>query len=110
MEIFHNQGAASPNVKECKTIVGDSVYFALVDLGQIKQISDDVVYPIDLYNDLIEALTLFLNERGSITASEARDLLATSRKYTIALLEHMDELRITRRSGDIRIPARPIPT
>ena len=34
--------------------------------------------------------------------AEARDLLGTSRKYAIALLEHLDELRITRRNGDLR--------
>jgi selenocysteine-specific elongation factor len=33
-----------------------------------------------------------------------RDLLDTSRKYAIALLEHLDERRLTRRVGDDRVP------
>lgn len=110
MGVFQKQGVMSPSTKECKAIVGDEVYFALIDLGRIKPIAEDVVYSIDLYNSLIERLTGYLYERGSITASEARDLLAASRKYAVALLEHMDELRITRRSGDVRLPARPTPT
>jgi selenocysteine-specific elongation factor len=37
-----------------------------------------------------------------MTAAEARDVLGTTRKYILPLLEHMDERRITRRVGDER--------
>lgn len=107
MDVFRSQGVTSPSVKECKAMVGELVYYALIDQGRIKQVSDDVVYPTDIYTDLIEKLTGYLLERGSISAPDARDLLGASRKYAIALLEHMDELRITRRSGDTRLPSRP---
>lgn len=108
MAQFKRQGILSPSVKECKALVGDAVYFALVDMGRIKPVSDDVVYSAELYDLLLSQLTNHLHNKGSISAPEARDLLGASRKYAIALLEHMDELRITRRSGDIRVPARPI--
>ena len=89
-------------------MVGESIYFALVDLGRIKPITEDVVYAAALYEQLIAKLTDYLHQKGSISAPEARDLLGGSRKYAIALLEHMDELRITRRNGDVRLPARPL--
>jgi len=100
-------GVQSPSVKECKAAVGESVYFALVDQGRLKPISEDVVYSSALYEGLVTRLVEFLRAHGSISAAEARDVLGTSRKYAIALLEHLDELRITRRSGDIRLPAKP---
>lgn len=108
MALFRHNGPLSPSVKECKGIVDEGTYYALVDLGRIKPIAEDVVYSTEIYIELISKLTDFLNTQGSITAAEARDLLGTSRKYAIALLEHMDELRITRRSGDARLPARPL--
>ena len=108
MDQFKRQGILSPSVKECKAVVGDGIYYALVDLGRLKSISEDVVYTAELYDQLLNQLTSHLHQTGSISAPEARDLLGASRKYAIALLEHMDELRITRRSGDIRLPARPI--
>ena len=89
-------------------MVGDLVYYALVDLGQLKPVAEDVVYSADMYESLIGRLTQQLHQQGSLSAPEARDLLGTSRKYAIALLEHMDELHITQRSGDSRIPARPL--
>lgn len=74
----------------------------------MKPVAEDVVYAADLYESLIARLTRQLHQQGYISAPEARDLLGTSRKYAIALLEHMDELRITQRSGDSRVPARPL--
>jgi selenocysteine-specific elongation factor len=108
MAQFESQGLLSPSVKECKAMVGESLYFALVDLGRIRPVADDVVYAAALYDQLLAKLTDYLHQKGSISAPEARDLLGASRKYAIALLEHMDELRITRRDGDVRLPARPL--
>lgn len=107
MDLFDRQGILSPSVKECKAIVGEATYHALVDTGQIKPISEEVVYSMEMYRRLIAQLTDYLHAKGSISAPETRDLLNASRKYAIALLEHMDELRITRRAGDARIPVRP---
>jgi len=44
----------------------------------------------------------FLTEKGEITAAAFRDLLGSSRKYTIALLEYFDREGMTIRVGDIR--------
>ncbi|NKQ34742.1 MAG: selenocysteine-specific translation elongation factor [Chloroflexi bacterium] len=96
-------GVASPNVKECKTAVGEDVYFALTDLGQLVQISSDVVYAPAEYEELTGKIVAYLRGHGRINAAQTRDLLQTSRKYAIALLEHLDEKRVTRRVGDDRV-------
>ncbi len=103
---MEERGIQSPSVKECKAAVGEAVYFALVDQDRLRQINEDVVYSAGVYTQAIERLTGFLNEHGSISAAEARDLLGTSRKYAVALLEHLDDRHITRREGDVRLPAK----
>ena len=100
---FARLGINSPSVKESKTAVGEDVYFALVDLGQLRPISADVVYDQATYDQLVEKLMRHLKAKESINAAQARDLLGTSRKYAIALLEHLDERRLTRRVGDDRV-------
>ena len=107
--VFAAQGVNSPSVKECKALVGDALYFALVALGQVRPINEEVVYSAPIYVDLLARLEGHLRQHGAITAPEARDLLGTSRKYAIALLEHLDELRLTRRVGDTRELVRPLP-
>jgi selenocysteine-specific elongation factor len=44
-----------------------------------------------------------LEKNGKITVAEARDLLGSSRKYVLALLEQMDEMKLTKRVGDERV-------
>ncbi|MCA1847128.1 MAG: SelB C-terminal domain-containing protein, partial [Actinobacteria bacterium] len=41
---------------------------------------------------------------GSLTVSQARDLLGSSRKYVLAILAHFDAEGVTRRRGDERLP------
>ena len=41
---------------------------------------------------------------GSLTVSQARDLLGSSRKYVLAILAHFDAQGVTRRRGDERFP------
>ena len=40
---------------------------------------------------------------SSITLAQTRDMLKTSRKYAQALLEHLDEIGVTKRTGDERV-------
>lgn len=96
-------GVVSPSVKECKTAVGEDVYFALLDLGQLKQVNQDVVYTATDYGKINQQIIDFLQQNGEIDAAQTRDLLQTSRKYAIALLEHLDDIKITKRIGDKRV-------
>ncbi|MDX1416873.1 MAG: selenocysteine-specific translation elongation factor [Candidatus Promineifilaceae bacterium] len=100
---FQRSGAASPSVKESKAVVGDDVYGALVDLGILVQLNQDVVYAKAQYDHMVSQIIAFLKANGQIDAAQTRDLLKTSRKYAIALLEHLDDIRVTRRMGDHRI-------
>ena len=52
-------------------------------------------------NELIEAARAQFGEK-SFTASEFRDFFATSRKYAIPILEHLDSRQVTYRQGDNR--------
>jgi selenocysteine-specific elongation factor len=101
--LFLGRGVNSPSVKETKAMVGDDVYMALVDLNRLIQINQEVVYLTDTYRDLERTIVDYLNANGSINAGQTRDILGTSRKYAIALLEFMDSNLITERKGDDRL-------
>lgn len=81
-----------------------SLMNAASEIGIFKKIKDDFFLPIDLYIKSKEAVLKVLNDRGEITVAEVRDLLNTSRKYALPLLEHFDEIGFTKRIGDKRIP------
>lgn len=102
LALFSREGINSPSVKDAKAAVGDDVYFALVDLGQLVPLNEAVVYAAAEYQEITQKIIDFLQQNGQITAAEVRDLLDTSRKYIIAILEHLDQQKITRRTGDVR--------
>lgn len=91
-----------PSVKECQAEVGEDVYTALLELGQLTQVSPEVVFRKADYEQMVAAVRAVLTQNGQITAAEARDLFNTSRKYALGLLEHLDAIGLTRREGDFR--------
>ncbi|MGI8913280.1 MAG: selenocysteine-specific translation elongation factor [Chloroflexota bacterium] len=73
----------------------------LVEQGQVVRLNEQLVYSGTTYQDMVRRVLTTL-EGGPITVAQVRDLLDISRRYSLALLEHLDALRITRRSGDER--------
>ena len=76
---------------------------ALVDQGRIVRVNEDVVYLKSAYDEMSTRVVELARANGEVTISDVRELFSTSRKYTLALLEHMDRLQVTRRVGDNRV-------
>jgi selenocysteine-specific elongation factor len=97
------QGVNSSSVKDVRGQLGDDVYLALIDLSQLVQLNAEVVYSGPVYQDLVDQIKEYLDREGKINVAALRDMFNTSRKYAIALLEHLDDVHITRREGDDRV-------
>jgi selenocysteine-specific elongation factor len=103
---FHesSEGLSMPPAwAEAEVIVGPEVLNALIEQGRIVKLTGGILFLHEKYTEAIVRLVDYLREHGSMTVSEARDLLGTTRKYIVPLLEHMDALHITRRQGDKRL-------
>ena len=74
----------------------------LAEQGRVVRASQGVVFDAATYARIEAEVTARLRSAGKVTVAEARDLLGTSRKYTLALLEEMDDRKVTRRAGDER--------
>ncbi len=75
----------------------------LVDQGRVVRLSDAVVYEAGAYREMVDGIIAAIRENGKINVGQVRDRFQTSRKYALALLEHLDQQRITRRVGDDRV-------
>jgi len=75
----------------------------LVKQGRVVKVSDSVVFTASAYDEMVKRITAHIKANGKITLGETRDLLNTSRKYAQALLEYLDQQKITRRRGDERV-------
>jgi selenocysteine-specific elongation factor len=93
---------APPSVKECQAELGEEVYAALLSSGELVQVSAEVVFSRQGYQQMVAEVRGMIEREGQIKASQVRDRFQTSRKYVLALLEHLDDIGITIRVGDVR--------
>ena len=75
----------------------------LIECGDVVQVAEGIVFGADAYHLMLQRITEHLQSNGTVTLAQVRDLFGTTRKYAQALLEHLDEERITRRIGDERV-------
>ena len=107
LRMFRESPYTPPGRSESEEIVGSEVLASLIEQGRLVKLgssSDSVLFLRESYEEAIAKLVAYLQEHHKMTAAEARDVLGTTRKYILPLLEHMDERHITRRVGDERIP------
>ncbi|MDF2520273.1 MAG: selenocysteine-specific translation factor [Clostridia bacterium] len=79
------------------------VYNALVDMGQLVKLEEDIAFTKEAYEEAVSLLKDYILNNGSIQLGQFRDLLGTSRKYAMALLDSFDQAKITKRVEDKRI-------
>jgi selenocysteine-specific elongation factor len=100
---FRGAPYTTPSYKDSAAAVGEDVLMALVETGQLVRISPDVLLLSDTYDKLVAWVKNYISEHGSLNVGQVRDAFNTSRKYALALLEYLDDQRITKRVGDERV-------
>lgn len=70
--------------------------------GSLIRISDSMYLTSSAYNRMIADLRNFFSKKPEMTVAEFRDILGTTRKYALPILEYLDSNKVTLRVGDIR--------
>ena len=83
--------------------IGPDVLQALIEAKTLTRVNEGVLFLAETYHEMVERIVAHLRSEGSITVAQVRDMFATSRKYALPLMEHLDERRVTRRVGDKRV-------
>jgi len=83
---------------------------ALIYLGRLVKVSADLVFPRSVVEDVQARVREHIAVHGSVDVAGLRDMLNTSRKYALPLLEYLDQIEFTRRVGDVRVLAARAPS
>ena len=75
----------------------------LAEEGRVVRAPQGVVFAAAVYERLKTQVTGHVREHGVITVAQARDIIGASRKYALAILERLDDDKVTRRRGDERV-------
>ncbi|HEY9287767.1 MAG TPA: SelB C-terminal domain-containing protein, partial [Candidatus Dormibacteraeota bacterium] len=75
----------------------------LIAQRRVVRLNDDTVFARSAYDDAVARIRTHLADHRTLTVAAARDVLGSSRRYVLPLLEWLDSQKITRRVGDDRI-------
>jgi selenocysteine-specific elongation factor len=105
LEILGRQPFAPPSLSDAMQTSGAGleVVRALAQQGALVRLSEDVAFTHDAYERAVAMVKDVIATTGSVTVAQMRDRMAASRRPVLALLEHLDAQRVTRRVGDGRV-------
>lgn len=90
-------GFAPNEVPDCKQVVE-----SLVTGGALVMLTPQICIHRQVYEDICEKTRAHFARKDELTLAEFRDLLSTSRKYALAVLEYFDKNKMLKKEGDIR--------
>lgn len=105
----YDQGGLSPlEVGQAMTVLDMSpadaaeVLRYLTDSGSLVKITEDLYLHRRWLEEARERIVGFLSAQPGATVAELRDVLGTTRKYAVPVLEYFDQTKVTQRVGDQR--------
>jgi selenocysteine-specific elongation factor len=75
----------------------------LVQRDEVVKVGEGLYFHRSALEKAERMLREYLEKHGKVTVSQFRDLIGSSRKYVVPLLEYFDSKRVTRRMGDERV-------
>ena len=104
VRLLEVQRFAPPSLADAMLQTGadEEMVRALAQRGDIVRVSDDIAFSKDAYEAAVAIVKEVVAANGSVTVAQLRDRMSASRRPVLALLEHLDSQRVTRRVGDAR--------
>ena len=96
-------GSTPPSLSDVEARLGPELLQYLVDSGRLVKASDSVIFEADSYRAMRDQVVAYLRANSQITVADCRDLMHSSRRYAMGLLETLDRQQITKRLGDARV-------
>jgi selenocysteine-specific elongation factor len=93
----------SPYSPSSETGIDPELLDYLMEQRQVVKLAGNVIFTASAYDEMVQFVISHIKAKGKITVAEVRDMFHTSRKYALALMEHLDEQKVTRRVGDERV-------
>ena len=110
LDEYRKAGLEAPNLKDVQAACGLAskqileIVSVLQRTGRLIKLTADISLPRANHDALVEQVRAHLGEHGTIDVQALKQLSGLSRKYAVPFLERLDELQITRRDGDRRVP------
>ncbi len=105
-QVMNDKGVSAPTSEEISTILNipkhavEEIWRIGLAMQVFIKIGDNFIYTTDTLQQIIKTVKQLAPK---FTVAQFRDATGSSRKYAVPILEYLDEIKITRRSGDERL-------
>ena len=104
--VFKDGGYKPPTYKSLDNTFSKEDYILmnlLIDEGVLIKINQDIIFEKNNYLSIKRVIIKYIEENGTLAVSDMKELIDTSRKYTVPLLEHFDQIKLTKRIDNHRV-------
>ena len=77
----------------------EDVVLMMIDEGKVLRINEEMITMKHLMDEAKEKIQNHLKEENLITIAQVRDMFSTSRKSAKPILEYMDSIKVTKKTG-----------
>ncbi|MCL5676724.1 MAG: SelB C-terminal domain-containing protein, partial [Firmicutes bacterium] len=108
-ERFAQGGFSPPSPREAmdglllKAAAAEEILQYLLDQQVLVKVAEDLVFHRDALEEARRRVAAHFTDHQRLNMGDFRDMLGTTRKYAVPLLEYFDSSRFTRRVGDDRV-------
>jgi selenocysteine-specific elongation factor len=81
---------------------GAPVFENLLASGELVLLAPQIVWHRETFERARAAAEAHFSQNRELGMPQFRDMLGTSRKYAMAMLDYLDSMRVTRKTGDMR--------
>jgi selenocysteine-specific elongation factor len=105
MCIMEEKPFSPPGIEDIQDALGNDLDLLqyCIQQGLLVKVGEEFYFSQDAVNQAWNLLENYLKDHGQVTIGQARDILNTSRRFCLPLLEYFDRMRKTRRVGDKRV-------
>lgn len=109
-KLYSARGSTPPTLKEVQAECGLNPRETLEVVGALQRakilirVSDDLSFHDSTHERLVDDVKTRLRNEGNLDVQAMKDMTGLSRKFVMPLLEHLDQIGITRRAGETRVP------
>jgi len=106
LAIFNDSPYNPPAISDLKKTLSPEdqpVLQWLIKQGELVQLEGERFLPLNQLNDFTQMLRAWFQSNSVITPADVRDMLNSTRKVVIPLLNYTDSKGLTRRDGDVRV-------
>jgi selenocysteine-specific elongation factor len=108
LDVYDRKGFTSPRPEELPEMVGakpadvERLMKYLCNEGQLVRLAKNVVLGYNTFATAQEMVVKIVQEKGALDSADFKQVIGSTRKYAIAILDFLDTRRVTVRTGNLR--------